>query len=144
MEQTTVQPEPTLATPALAEVASFEPAVEQPLQLKTRDLPVRKVQKILIDPNMIKLGTAFGFSILANCFLTLGFLWLIPQQHKEHLYQTYEMGYAMGVNCGTDPAKCSRACFELLKDETSGASCAKGVNNGYTNKDEFESGGGSP
>lgn len=100
---------------------------------------VKRIHKILIDPNMIKVGVAFALSVVVNCMLVMGYLILIPQTHKESLYQTYEMGYSMGINCEKNPSFCASVCFELLENDTRAASCARGLNDGYRSKDELQS-----
>lgn len=106
----------------------------------TKLAPARKVQKILIDPAAIQFGVTLALSLLVNCILLFGLMMLIPQTQKNRLQQTYSMGYAMGVNCGNkDPSKCVPPCFEMLSNETLGASCAAGVHTGWREKDDFKS-----
>ncbi len=115
------------------------------LETKTVDVSIpstaieKRVHKIIIDARMLQLGFLAGCSILGNLFLIFFLVMLIPQTHKNRIYQTYEMGYAMGVNCENDPVKCARdSCFELLDNEITQASCTRGINDGWRNKSEFE------
>lgn len=106
----------------------------------TKLASARKVQKILIDPAAIQFGVTLALSLLVNCILLFGLMMLIPQTQKNRLQQTYNMGYAIGVNCGNkDPSRCIAPCFEMLSSETSGASCAAGVQTGWRERADFES-----